>query len=601
MGVVTVRLARTLAEAIEDTAARRVGRGYRFIGERGTDDRFFSFAEIEEHTARHGGALQSLGLKKGDRVVLILPDNPDFAFAFLGAVRAGVIPVPIYPPPGLRQLGGYLENTGHIVARSGAKVVLTDAAIKKLLGTVQARAPELQKVVTIESLSAADEPLRPAELKPDDTCFLQFTSGSTSAPKGVIVSHANLAANWKAIGIDGIGLGADDAGASWLPLYHDMGLVGFLLGPLYGGVEVSFLPPMEFLKRPARWLQMIARHRGTVSFGPNFAYALSVKRIRPREVEGLDLSCWRVAGCGAEPIRAENLLAFADRFAELGFDRRALMPCFGMAESTLAVSFSPSGGGVRFDTVDGDVLAAEGRAEPVGSDEPGAMDVVACGQPFEGHDIAVFAADEEDGTRRLGDRQVGEIRLRGPSVTAGYFGDPDTTAQSFASGWLRTGDLGYLVDGELYVCGRSKELIIVHGRNYYPQDLEWHASCVAGVRKGNVIAFGTHQGEGEQVVIAFETSVADPEKRQALVREVRQAVQRASGLVVDDLVPLDAGVLPKTSSGKLKRAYTRQLYESGELAARGSIRKVDPVDVAKELAKSQWGYLRHALFGTKKQ
>jgi fatty-acyl-CoA synthase len=588
---------RTVVQALED-AATSTRTGYRFIEEGSNAEPFYTYAGVERATARYGGALQALGLERGDRVALVLPDNQDFVFAFLGALRAGIVPVPIYPPAGLRKLGGYLENTLHIVQKSGAKVLVTDGDIRRLLGTVQAGAPELRKIAAVEPMRKSHETLRPVEVGLDDTCFLQFTSGSTSSPKGVVVSHANIAANVHAFMKAGLKVeDGVDTGVSWLPLYHDMGLIGFVLGPLYHRNTVSFLPPLLFLKRPVRWLETISRLRATVSFGPNFAYALCVKRVRDKDVEGLDLSSWRAAGCGAEPIRAANLEAFADKFAAVGFNRRAFLPCYGMAEATLAISFDRAGRGVRIDRFDGDELAADGRARPVAADTPGALEVVNCGPAFEGHETAIFAPDDETSSEPLPDRTVGEIRVRGPSVTSGYYGEPELTRASFAGGWLKTGDLGYLVEGDVFICGRQKELIIVNGRNYYPQDLEWEASRVDGVRKGNVIAFGTTKpmGDRERVIIVFETAVADHARRDELKAEVRKVVRTSTGLSVDDVVAIDAGVLPKTSSGKLRRNETRVLYELGKLFDRTSAREGDTWATAKEIAKSQLGFVKSAL------
>ena len=594
---------RTVVQAIEDAAAS-TKTGFRFLDESTDAEPFFTHGGIERASARYGGALQALGAKKGDRVALILPDNADFVFAFLGAIRAGLVPVPIYPPTGLGKLAGYLDNTLHIVARSGARLLFTTEEIKRMLGTIAVQAPDLSRVVAIETVRRMREELRPVKVTPSDVCFLQFTSGSTSRPKGVVLTHANLAANVRAI--MELGLGARDSvdsGASWLPLYHDMGLIGFVIAPLYHVNTVTFLPPLLFLKRPARWLETLSRHRASISFGPNFAYALCVKRIKDSEVARLDLSSWRVAGCGAEPIRAENLRAFAHRFAPLGFSEKAFVCCYGMAESTLAISFSALGTGVQTDTVQGEALWEEGRAEPAGPTDPGATSIVRCGSAFPEHEIQVFATDDEASERPLGDRQVGEIRLRGPSLMSGYFNEPELTREAFAGGWLKTGDLGYLASGEVYICGRSKEVIIVNGRNYYPQDLEWEASKVQGVRRGNVIAFGTMKPnhDRERVIICFETNLAGEVERTAQKGEVRRVVQQALGLTVDDVVPLGAGVLPKTSSGKLQRAKTRELYETGSLLDRTSSREVDPLAVAKELAKSQLGYFRHAVFGAKRE
>jgi acyl-CoA synthetase (AMP-forming)/AMP-acid ligase II len=595
----TTRSPRTVVQAIED-AATSTKTGYRFVEERSDAEPFFTHGGIERASARFGAALQALGCAKGDRVALILPDNADFIFAFLGAIRAGVVPVPIYPPTGLGKLAGYLENTLHIVARSGAKLLVTDNEIKRVLGTIQARAPELTRVVAIDAIRRMREELKPVKVTLDDPCFLQFTSGSTSRPKGVVLTHGNLAANVRAIMELGIGIvDSVDNGVSWLPLYHDMGLIGFVIAPLYHRNTITFLPPLLFLKRPARWLETISRHRGSISFGPNFAYALCVKRIKPHEMAGLDLSSWRVAGCGAEPIRAENLRAFADKFAEVGFNEKAFISCYGMAESTLAVSFSPLGSGVVVDPVDAEQLWSKGRATPAGETTESPAGIVQCGSAFEGLDIKAFAPDDLESQSPLGDREVGELRLRGPSVMRSYFNDPELTQASFAGGWLKTGDLGYLADGKVHICGRSKEVIIVNGRNYYPQDLEWEASKVEGVRKGNVIAFGTMKphNDRERVVIVIETALTDEAARIALAGEVRRSVQQAVGLTVDDVVAVDSGVLPKTSSGKLQRAATRELYERGELLQRSSARASSTVDVVKQLAKSQLGYFRHALLG----
>jgi len=594
----SAQASRTVARAIEDAAAESKT-GLRFLGESRQDERFFSYTDVERESSRFAGAMQALGLRKGDRIALILPDNADFVFAFLGAVRAGIVPVPIYPPTGLGKLAGYLDNTLHIVAKSGSRILLTSKEIKLLLGTIQAKAPDLEQVVAVEDVRISREKLRPVDVSLDDVCFLQFTSGSTARPKGVTLTHANLAANVRAIMQLGLSVtDAGDSGVSWLPLYHDMGLIGFVIAPIYHRNAITFLPPLLFLKRPARWLEAVSQYKGSVSFGPNFSYALCVKRIKDSEMKGLDLSSWRVAGCGAEPIRAENLHAFAKKFAPYGFNEKAFMCCYGLAESTLAVSFS-LGDGVVTDVVDGDKLWSEGRAEPLGEGNSRASAVVRCGPPFPEHEIKIFSPEDAESEKPLGEREVGEIRIRGASIMQGYHGDPDATRKAFAGGYLRTGDLGYIADGNVYVCGRSKEVIIVNGRNYYPQDIEWEASQVEGVRKGNVIAFGTMTGPGdrERVIVVFETSVVDEKQKQSLVAKAREAIQQAVGLTVDDIVPVASGVLPKTSSGKLQRSKTRELYESGELTQRTSAREVDKLDLAKEFAKSQIGYFRHRLFG----
>jgi fatty-acyl-CoA synthase len=620
----------TIVQAIEDAAKAEPTRGYRFVPETGVpgigalkdagaapgvpggegptaSEAAFSFTAVERISARFGGALQALGLRKGDRVALILPTNDDFVLCFLGSIRAGAVPVPIYPPMALSQLQTYLDNTRHIVAKSGARVLVTTARIKRLLGTVQASCPALEQVVAIEGIRESTEPLKPEKIGLDDTALLQFTSGSTSRPKGVALTHANLAANVRCIMVDGLRVTPEDVGVSWLPLYHDMGLIGFVVAPLFHRVPVVHLPALLFLKRPVSWFQALARHGGTAAFAPNFAYALCVKRIKPSELEGLDLSRWRIAGCGAEPIRPETLEAFASAFASTGFRKEALLPSYGMAESTLAVAFSEMGAGVRSIAVDGPTLWETGEAKVVAEEDDRAVRLVSCGRQFPEHEIAVFDPDDGASEKPLPERTVGEIRLTGPSVMRGYWEDTEQTRESFAGRFLRTGDLGFLHEGHVYICGRSKEVVIINGRNYYPHDMEWEASKVSGVRKGNVVAFGARDPSGmerdrERVVVAFE--VQEPERLaqpSGLVGEVRKAVQEGMGLTLDDVVALPPGALPKTSSGKLQRARTRELYETGELMGRSAARDPNRIDLVKHAAASQLSYLKLAVLGARKR
>ncbi len=606
----------TLAHAVEEAAKADPTRGFRFVPEEGvpgtspgsgTSEASFSFTAIERASARYGGALQALGLKKGDRVALVLPTNEDFVLCFFGAIRAGIVPVPIYPPLGLGQLQAYLDNTRHVVAKSGARALVTSSKIKRLLGTVQAACPALEEVVAIEGIRESMEALKPEKIGMDDLAFLQFTSGSTSRPKGVALTHENLARNVKCIMDDGLHARDGDIGVSWLPLYHDMGLIGFVLAPIFHRVPVVFLPPLLFLKRPVSWFQAISRHKGTIAFGPNFAYALCVKRIRERELAGLDLSSWRVAGCGAEPIRPETLDRFAAAFASVGFAKEALLPSYGMAESSLAVTFSELGEGVKTLAVDGEVLYAESEAKIVTGDDERAVRLVSCGREFPDHTVRIFDADDASSERPLPDGKVGEIRIAGPSVMKGYWEDAERTRDAFAGPFLRTGDLGFVHDGRVYICGRSKEVVILNGRNYYPQDMEWEAGKVPGVRKGNVIAFGARDPRGtdrdrERVVVAFEAQEANsPEAAQALCQAVRKAVQEGMALTLDDVVVVVPGALPKTSSGKLQRAKTRELYEGGALAGRTGARDKNALDLVAQAAKSQLSYFRLAVLGGRKR
>ena len=612
--------ARTIAQAIEDAAKAEPTRGFRFIPETGVpgfadatggvaaSEASYSFHAIERATARIGGAMQALGLRKGDRVALILPGNDDFILCFLGAIRAGIVPVPIYPPMALGQLQAYLDNTRHIVAKSGARALVTTAKIKALLGTVQAACPALEQVVAVEGIRDSHEPLKPEKITLDDLAFLQFTSGSTSRPKGVALTHGNLAANILCImGPKGLDIREEDIAISWLPLYHDMGLIGFVLAPLFYRVPSHFLPPLLFLKRPVTWFQTFTRNKGTIAYAPNFAYALSVKRIRQPDLEGIDLSSWRVAGCGAEPIRPETLEGFCEAFGKVGFKKEAMYPSFGMAESSLAVAFTELGEGMKTISVHGPKLWGEGAVSLVAEDDDDAVRLVSCGPEFPEHKIRVFDPSDAASETPLPEDKVGEIRILGPSVMKSYWEDSERTREAFAGPFLRTGDLGFLHDKHLFICGRSKEVVIVNGRNYYPQDMEWEAGKVEGVRKGNIVAFGAKDPAGqekdrERVVLAFEVQDAERlAQASALGTQVRKAVQEGMGLTLDDVVALPPGALPKTSSGKLQRAKTRELYETGELMGRTAVKRdASTLDVMKHAARSQLEYLKLAVLGGRK-
>ncbi len=631
---------RTLPQAIEDAAKAAPSRGFRFIPETGVPgfagptspggslepagvaspgaaaapppidpgETAFSFTAVERVSARFGGALQALGLRKGDRVALILPNNDDFVLCFLGAIRAGIVPVPIYPPMALGQLQAYVDNTRHIVAKSGARALVTTSKIKRLLGTVQAASPALEQVVAVEGIRESTEPLKPERITLDDVAFLQFTSGSTSRPKGVTLTHGNLAANIKCIMEEGLRIRPEDTAVSWLPLYHDMGLIGFVLAPLYHTVPVVYLPALLFLKRPVSFLQAITRHKANIAYAPNFGYALCVKRIKSADLEGIDLSSWRVAGCGAEPIRPETLEGFSEAFAKVGFRREAFVPSYGMAESSLAIAFSELDQGMQTLSVDGPTLWAKGEVAPSADDAEGVVRLVSCGKQFPEHTVQVFDIDDAASERPLPEGKVGELRIAGPSVMRGYWEDAERTREAFAGKLLRTGDLGFISDGHVFVCGRSKEVVIVNGRNYYPQDMEWEAGKVAGVRRGNVVAFGARDPSGverdrERVVLAFE--VQEPERlgqSSKLCSEVRQSVQEGIGLTLDDVIALPPGALPKTSSGKLQRAKTRELYETGELMGRApASRDASTLEVAKHAAMSQLSYFRLAVLGGRRR
>lgn len=570
-------------------AAERTGYGFTFVGDDRSEDEWH-WSRLETKARSIAMALQERGMKKGDRVALIQPTAAEFIPTFLGVVHGGGIPVPLYPPMGMGQLGGYLDHAAHIVTAARANYVITNAQIKTVLGKLHVAAPEMRAMLTMADLEGDASLFREPGVKAEDTCFIQFTSGSTSAPKGVVVTHANLAHNCAAIMRDGLGTGEEDRGVSWLPLFHDMGLIGFVLAPLHYRVPITFMSPLMFLKRPATWLEYLSKHRGTITYGPNFSYAIAAKRVRDRDLEGLDLSHVRVAGCGAEPIQADTLRAFAKRFGDVGFRESAFVPSYGMAENTLAIAFST---GIPRDVVDSDKLWTEGVAAAPEDDDAEALEIVGCGKAFPDHGIRIVHSE----TRAvLGEREVGEIQIKGPSMMNGYFEARDLTAETIVDGWLNTGDLGYLADEQIFICGRAKDVIIVNGKNYYPQDLEWAAGEVEGVRTGNAIAFaGYKEGLGrEAVVIVAETK--ETGGFDEIAARVKKAVYGSTGLMVDEVSVVPAGTIPKTSSGKVQRRKARELHEEGTLEKRENDSKAR---VAAHVVESQLAHLRLRIFGRK--
>ncbi|MCC6874827.1 MAG: fatty acyl-AMP ligase [Sandaracinaceae bacterium] len=549
---------KTLVEALELLPSGDA-RGVRFLGADKVE-RYYPYDAMRAEALKRAAFFAAAGCKKGDRIALILPENHEFVLAFLGASAGGFVPVPLYPGATFKTQDSYLDHVGHILEAAGARAVLCMDQNADVAARLKER-PALKDLVVLSAPRAFDGPIpsfTPPSVGPHDLCFLQFTSGSTSRPKGVMVTHANLVANSTAfLGPSGLDRTPEDVGVSWLPLFHDMGLIGFVLGTLVVDLPVVLLPTATFARMPRVWLESITKYRGTITYAPNFAYQLVSKRVRESDLAALELRSLRVAGCGAEPIRAQTLREFAEKFAPAGFDSRALLPSYGMAESCLAITFHPLGTEMVVDRVDPEKMRV-GIAEP--SDAPNAIEVVSCGIPFPGHELAIV---DERG-ERLGERRVGEILSRGPSVMPGYFQNEEATKESLRDGWLHSGDLGYVAGGTLYICGRIKDLIIIRGANHYPQDLEWAVGELEGVRRGNVCAFSVLRDGEEQLVILAEANRADAAR---LRREIAQTIYSQFGLQPFDVLIAPVGTLPKTSSGKHQRRRTKALYESGELVA----------------------------------
>ena len=518
-----------------------------------------SYGELVAEADRIARGMHRLGARRGDRVGLVLHRSRDFIPAFFACVRAGFIAVPLYPPLTLGQLSSWAETTGRMLATARAGLLLADPPVAYTLRALPDEIPSMRAVVSMDELPEGGE-LRCAPASDDQVVFLQFTSGSTSAPRGVRVTHGSLWANAHAIMVDGLRANPDDRGVSWLPLYHDMGLIGFVMSPLVTRTPVTFISTLDFLKRPEVWVRALSEDRGTISFAPNFGYALTARRTA--STEGLDLSAVRVLGCGAEPIQPDAIDSFFERFSEAGLRPSAFLACYGMAETTLAVTFAGMQDELKVHHLPIEGESTDGEGSGLHRLER-RVPVVSCGRPLPRHHVSILGPDGE----ALSDGQVGEVFVKGPSVTDGYWEDEEATKRVFVDGGVKTGDLGYMVDGELYVTGRLKDTIIVRGRNYDPTPIEVAAGRVDGVRVGNVAAFSVSGGSTERLVVAAEYREGDPETIEA---QIVRAVQRAVGLTVSEVVLIEAGSLPKTTSGKLQRSATRQQYLEGSL---GRIRR----------------------------
>lgn len=571
---------RTITEALIAQAARRGSRAAFTVLDLQGHSRTLSYGELLERSLCVAATLKDRGLRQGDRVLVCLPTSPELLLTLYGTLLAGGVCVPLYPPNasrGIRRWKEQLAAVGRVAQPVGAVVAPESrlhavSVLESLGGEIFALTPE--------GLEARD-PVHPAHALPEeDLAFIQFTSGTTRLPRGVSVTHAALMANMRAL-LSVMPLSEEDVSVSWLPPYHDMGLVGHVFVPVLCSVHQYLMPPAVLLRKPAWWLQAIGRTRATQTTAPNFAYAMCARRISPAERSTIDLGSLRWALNGSEPVQADTLASFCETFGPRGFDSHAFRPVYGMAEATLAATFSPEGG-IVVDRVDRSRLVEMGEARAVAPERAEAQTFVSVGCALPGHELQVVRRDGQP----CAPREVGEIRFRGPSVTTGYFNNPQATAEVLREGWLWTGDLGYEDDrGLLYVTGRKKELIIKGGRNYLPQDIE--AACLGdpAVRAGRAVAFGVTNRETGTEDLVLVAEVRDPARLRdpILLSRLARAVAHRTGLRPDRVELVQAGTLPRTTSGKLQRNTVRAAYESGR-----TLRAAPPpvVDTLVESARS---------------
>ena len=523
-----------------------------------------TYAELDLAARRVAQGLLERGLSPGDRVAIMLPTEAGFFQAFSGVLLAGGVPVPIYPPARRARVEEHMRRQAGIVRNAEASILITNDDIRPVGKLLYGLAESLKQVETVASLSAPEPIANPAPAHPETVALIQYTSGSTGDPKGVVLSHANLLANIRAMG-QTIDASSADVFVSWLPLYHDMGLIGAWLACLYYGVPTVIMPPLAFLADPARWLRAINTHRATLSAAPNFAFELCLKTIRDADIEGLDLASLRMVVNGAEPISPSTIRRFTERFGPYGFKPTAMAPVYGLAENAVGLAFPPPGRVPIVDRVDREQLTRHGIATPAKPDGQPMAEFVACGRPIPGHQVRIV----DDLDRELPDRHEGRLQFKGPSATKGYFRNEEKNRALFCGDWLESGDRAYIAAGDLYLTGRIKDMIIRAGRNIYPQELEELVGNVEGVRKGCVAAFASQdlRAGTERLVVVAETRLSDAAALEDLRRRIAEASSALLDLPPDEIVLARPGSVPKTSSGKLRRSTARQLYEGGAIDA----------------------------------
>jgi 1-acyl-sn-glycerol-3-phosphate acyltransferase len=578
--------AQTLVGVLEWHAARHPDRLHlTVLQDEATVLATLTYGELASRARNVGRGLIARDVAPGDRVALMLPTGSDFFIAFFGILYAGAIPVPIYPPMRLSQLEDHLRRQTGILRNAGACMLITMPEGHRLAGLLRAQAEALSAIESTANVEASAPSVDlPRVNNPDSVALIQYTSGSTGDPKGVVLSHANLLANIRAMG-GMMEASSNDVFVSWLPLYHDMGLIGAWLGCLHFAAPLYAMSPLSFLVRPETWLWAIHRFRATFSASPNFGFELCLSKIADADLKGLDLSSLRMVANGAEPVSVQTLCRFIERFGRYGFRAQAMAPVYGLAESSVGLAFPPIGRPPVIDRVNRDRLSAHGLAEPAKPEDSRPLELVACGQPLPGHEIRIV----DEAGYELSERREGRLEFRGPSTTRGYFGNETKTRELFHDGWLDSGDRAYMAGGDVYITGRIKDIIIRAGRHLYPQEIEEAVADIPGIRKGGVAVFGvTDRASGtERIVVLAETRETDPTARAALQVRAHEITTDIAGTPPDEIVLAPPRTVPKTSSGKIRRSAAKELYERGHIG---------PVQRA-----LWWQILRLALSGVSPQ
>ena len=521
------------------------------------------YEQLYQQSKQVAAGLQQQGIQVGDAVAVMLPTGSEYLSSFLGIQFAGGIPVPIYPPARPKQIEEHFRRHAKILENAQAKYLITFDRVKSVSRLLMAQTECVKSLWTHGELisASAGATLNHVAINGDSIAFIQYTSGSTGDPKGVILTQANILANIRCMA-RALDARSTDVFVSWLPLYHDMGLIGAWLGALVTGFPLVLMSPLNFLHHPVEWLRIIHEFGGTLSGGPNFAYELCLRRIQDDELVGLDLSSWRVAFNGAEPVSQNTMVGFSQRYTDYGFNPLAMTPVYGLAEATLGVAFTPSGRGARVDQVCRDQLFKRALATPAKADEA-VLEFVSCGIPIPEFEVRIV----DDANRELPDRAEGEVEFKGPSVTQGYYRNEIATQALVRGDWRRSGDRGYLADGELYLTGRDKDVVIRAGRNLYPYALEQAVADIPGVRRGCVAVFGClHPSDGtERLVVVAESRKLDQNTQEDIRYQIEALALEHLGLAADEIIIAPPQTILKTSSGKIRRAALAQLYTLDEL------------------------------------
>jgi 1-acyl-sn-glycerol-3-phosphate acyltransferase len=556
--------ARTLIEVLDWHAARHPDRLHlTVLQDEATVRGSLTYAELAARARAVARGLIARDVTPGDRVALMLPTSIEYFTAFFGILYAGAIPVPIYPPMRLSQIEDHLRRQIGILRNAGACLLITMPEGRRLAGLLRAQVESLNAIESVENLEAPSAPVNlPQPGGSDSIALVQYTSGSTGDPKGVVLSHANLLANIRAMG-SVMEASSADVFVSWLPLYHDMGLIGAWLGCLHFAAPLYAMSPLSFLVRPESWLWAIHRFRATFSASPNFGFESCLNKIPDADLDGLNLGSLRMVANGAEPVSVQTMRRFIERFSRCGFPAQAMAPVYGLAECSVGLAFPPLGRPPIIDRVNRVRLSADGVAEPARPEDPRPLEIVPCGQPLPGHEIRIV----DEAGRELGERREGRLEFRGPSMTRGYFHNEKKTRELFRDGWLDSGDRAYMAGGDVCITGRVKDIIIRAGRHIYPQEVEDAVAELPGIRKGCVAAFGVlDRASGtERVVVLAETRETDPAALAKLQTRAQEVAGDIAGTPPDEIVLAPPRTVPKTSSGKIRRSAAKELYEKGQV------------------------------------